>query len=210
LQMWPADVPTAPNASTNNWTSGSAPLPNQIDVKLSPAGQINVRNDAGTVNVLIDIVGYYEPATSSGATGPQGPVGPAGPAGSSVGGIFYGDASDTSDVPANGSPVVVGDASVHFPSAGFVQVTAVVSLTNSGAASADVSCFIDGSAFTSSPSISASIAAGKIGSLTVTSGMAVTAIPTFIMNLKCATSTGNALIRENFTMTGVFSPTRII
>jgi hypothetical protein len=62
LTMWPADVATPPNASTNNWTGGSAPLPNQIDVKLSPIGQIKVRNDAGTVNVLIDIVGYYDPA----------------------------------------------------------------------------------------------------------------------------------------------------
>jgi hypothetical protein len=81
LQIWPADV-AAPNASTNNWAAGQAPSPNKVDVKLSPLGQIKVRNDTGNVNVIIDVVGYYEPASSgSGTAGPAGPVGPVGATG---------------------------------------------------------------------------------------------------------------------------------
>lgn len=38
-------------------------------------------NYAGTVHVIIDINGYYQPSSSIGATGPQGPEGPEGPEG---------------------------------------------------------------------------------------------------------------------------------
>jgi len=40
-----------------------------------------VFNYAGTVHVIIDINGYYQPSSSIGATGPQGPEGPEGPEG---------------------------------------------------------------------------------------------------------------------------------
>jgi hypothetical protein len=59
LTMFPADAPL-PNASNLNWSAGQAPTPNAVTVDLSADGKVNVFNERGTVNVIIDIVGYYE------------------------------------------------------------------------------------------------------------------------------------------------------
>lgn len=64
LTVWPADA-SRPVASSLNWTPASPPTPNKVDVKLSVAGAIDLYNLAGTVNVLSDAVGYYEPEDSS-------------------------------------------------------------------------------------------------------------------------------------------------
>ncbi len=58
LTVWPADAPR-PLASNLNWSAGSGPIANKVDVKLSADGQLRVFNNRGTVNVLADIVGYY-------------------------------------------------------------------------------------------------------------------------------------------------------
>jgi hypothetical protein len=59
LTMFPADA-ALPNASNLNWTAGQAPTPNAVTVDLSADGKVKVFNERGTVNVIIDIVGYYE------------------------------------------------------------------------------------------------------------------------------------------------------
>ncbi|MEM9515040.1 MAG: hypothetical protein AAGA42_09300 [Actinomycetota bacterium] len=59
LRVFPGDLPTAPTVSNLNWMPGDAPTPNKVDVKLSPAGTINIYNQNGTVDVIGDIVGYY-------------------------------------------------------------------------------------------------------------------------------------------------------
>ncbi len=59
LTVFPADQPR-PLASNLNWIGGQPPTPNQVTVKLSATGTIGIYNHAGTVNVLVDIVGYYE------------------------------------------------------------------------------------------------------------------------------------------------------
>ena len=59
-----------PNASTNNWIGGDPPNPNKVDVKVGmydpprpgASPMISVINHAGTVNVILDLVGYYVPA----------------------------------------------------------------------------------------------------------------------------------------------------
>ncbi len=66
LTIFPADAPQ-PNASTNNWVANQAATPNKVDSKLSVDGKIKVYNDAGTVDIIIDIVGYYEPVAPPGA-----------------------------------------------------------------------------------------------------------------------------------------------
>ncbi len=96
LTVFPSDA-ERPLASNLNWIAGNPPLPNQVTVGLSATGGIKIYNRAGTVNVVVDIVGFYQPATASapgepvstpGAPGPQGPQGiqgpqgPQGPAGS--------------------------------------------------------------------------------------------------------------------------------
>ncbi len=89
LTVYPADA-AKPNSSNLNWTATSSPTPNQVTVGLSAGGAINVWNYGGNVDVIIDIVGYYQPSTSgsggaqgpkgdTGATGAQGPAVPPGP-----------------------------------------------------------------------------------------------------------------------------------
>jgi hypothetical protein len=59
MTIWPADQPQ-PNASSLNYSAGQAPFPNAVTVTLSGDGKINVANKNGSVNVIVDIAGYYE------------------------------------------------------------------------------------------------------------------------------------------------------
>ena len=80
LTIFPADV-ARPLASSLNWVAGQAPTPNGVTATLSNDGQMAIYNLAGSVDVLVDIVGYYELAVGTGPEGPQGPEGPPGPKG---------------------------------------------------------------------------------------------------------------------------------
>ncbi len=82
LTVFPADANSRPTASNLNVTSTSPPTPNQVTVALSATGAIAIYNNGGTVNVVVDIVGYYVPSSNgpAGATGPAGPTGPTCPA----------------------------------------------------------------------------------------------------------------------------------
>jgi hypothetical protein len=57
LTVWPSGV-SQPLASDLNWVSG-LPVPNLVVVKLGPDGKINVYNGYGSVDVIIDVVGWY-------------------------------------------------------------------------------------------------------------------------------------------------------
>jgi hypothetical protein len=70
LTVYPADASPRPTASNLNFVAGSPPTPNQVTVGLSAAGAIGVYNLTGTVDVIVDIVGYYQRESSSG--GPSG------------------------------------------------------------------------------------------------------------------------------------------
>jgi hypothetical protein len=59
LTLYPANAPALPQASNLNWTPGAPPTPNKVDVKVSDTGAVKVYNNAGSVNVLADVVGYY-------------------------------------------------------------------------------------------------------------------------------------------------------
>ncbi|MEM9515038.1 MAG: hypothetical protein AAGA42_09290 [Actinomycetota bacterium] len=63
LRVFPADVVEVPTVSNLNWVPGMAPLPNKVDVKLSPDGKVKLYNQNGTVDVVGDIVGYYTSET---------------------------------------------------------------------------------------------------------------------------------------------------
>ena len=58
LSVYPADA-ALPNASNLNWNGGDPPTPNKVDVGLSAAGEVKITNNAGTVHVAADLVGYY-------------------------------------------------------------------------------------------------------------------------------------------------------
>ncbi len=88
LTIFPADAPL-PVISQMNWVPGTAPTPNNVEVKLSATGTLSFYNLTGTVNVIADVMGYYEPAQASlppvapdtGIAGPQGPARAGRPAG---------------------------------------------------------------------------------------------------------------------------------
>jgi len=82
LTVFPPDQPR-PLAASMNWVAGQAPTPNGVVSKLSADGRLGLYNLSGNVDVIIDIVGYYEtgaggaigPAGATGATGAAGPRG---------------------------------------------------------------------------------------------------------------------------------------
>jgi hypothetical protein len=59
LTVYPADV-ARPLASSLNWVAGQGASPNQLNVTLAADGRISLFNNAGFVDVIGDIVGYYE------------------------------------------------------------------------------------------------------------------------------------------------------
>jgi len=59
IRIFPADLVDVPLLSNLNVFAGAPPTPNKVDVKLSADGKIKVYNFKGTVNLVIDIVGYY-------------------------------------------------------------------------------------------------------------------------------------------------------
>jgi hypothetical protein len=59
IRIFPADLIEVPELSNLNVSAGAPPTPNKVDVKLSPDGEIKVYNFNGSVNIVIDIVGYY-------------------------------------------------------------------------------------------------------------------------------------------------------
>jgi type VI protein secretion system component Hcp len=79
LTVWPQGEPR-PLASANNATPGQV-MPNMIFVRLGSTGGISIYNQAGEVNVAVDLVGYTVPTGTTGPQGPQGATGPQGPSG---------------------------------------------------------------------------------------------------------------------------------
>lgn len=84
VTVWPAGDPR-PNASANNAEPGLIAA-NQMIARLGDNGAINVFNQQGSIDLVIDVVGYLSPLEDAldgigGIAGPAGPQGPAGPEG---------------------------------------------------------------------------------------------------------------------------------
>ena len=132
LRMYPAGA-TVPNASVLNMSAGQAPLPNKIDVQLSSSGQVAIYNRFGRIDVIGDVMGYYEGHDHDDRYFTKAEVraivdeavaassGPSGAAGGSIGPTVY--------LPDAGSIVEAASIEVVAPAAGVVEVSA------SGAAS---------------------------------------------------------------------------
>ncbi len=65
LTVWPSG--SEPTASNSNWTTSGQTVANRVIVPVSSNGTINVANFAGTVDVIIDVNGYFS-SNSNGAT----------------------------------------------------------------------------------------------------------------------------------------------
>jgi hypothetical protein len=104
-----------PNTSTINWSSNGA-VANSATVQLHADRSVRIYNSAGTVNVIIDLLGYYAPSpVGNGAAGPAGPTGATGPTGpqglpgTGGGAIAYAFASNTSPETVLADSVVTFD-----------------------------------------------------------------------------------------------------
>ncbi len=104
LTVFPADA-DRPLASSLNWVAGQAPTSNAVTVGLAADGTMAVYNLSGSVDLVIDVVGFFQSALpgSPGPIGPPGVPGPSGPpGGTGSGGAWYGRvfaAASTVDVP---------------------------------------------------------------------------------------------------------------
>ena len=119
LTVFPADV-DRPNASNMNYSAGQAPVANSVTVKLSGDGKVNVFNNQGRVDVIVDVVGYFVPSTSgpagpTGATGPTGPTGATGATGLKGDTGAIGPKGDTGDKGDNGAAGPKGDRGATGP-----------------------------------------------------------------------------------------------
>ena len=163
LTIWP-DEELRPNSSNLNWAPGAA-VANTADVGLSSTGNFTVFNESGTVDIIIDIAGYYEtvvggtgpvgptgaagasgavgPAGAAGAPGAAGPVGPAGPAGTTGAAGPAGPTGADGPAGAAGPAGATGAAGPAGPAGTFGAVnvvTAPLELVIAQNASGVVSC----------------------------------------------------------------------
>lgn len=57
LTVWPGGGP-APTISDLNWVAGET-VPNLVVAKLSSTGQVSVYINAGSADVIVDVIGFY-------------------------------------------------------------------------------------------------------------------------------------------------------
>jgi hypothetical protein len=75
LTVYPAGNPK-PNASNLNFNAGTT-TPNLVTVTLGAGGAVVIYNAAGSVNVLADVEGYFQPPASATPAGEFHPINPA-------------------------------------------------------------------------------------------------------------------------------------
>jgi hypothetical protein len=66
LTIWPTGS-NQPDSSNLNFVATQT-IPNGVLVGVGSGGQINIRNESGTVDVLVDVTGYFDGATPTGPT----------------------------------------------------------------------------------------------------------------------------------------------
>ncbi|MGA1344420.1 MAG: hypothetical protein ACO35E_00420 [Ilumatobacteraceae bacterium] len=69
VTVWPAGS-SRPDASTLNTVASGPATPNFISVGVGDAGEISLYNDAGTVDLIVDLFGTFEGSTPSGDPSP--------------------------------------------------------------------------------------------------------------------------------------------
>ena len=132
LTVYPAGATSVPTASNVNFAVGRT-VPNRVTVRVGTGGQIEVYNHAGTVNVDVDVDGYYTGARGTGSVFvPITPVRVADTRTSSLVGTETSIASNTTEkftlattasgIPADASAVAANFTVVAGDSQGYLTV----------------------------------------------------------------------------------------
>jgi hypothetical protein len=69
LTVWPTGA-TRPTASNLNFSAGQT-VPNRVQVPVGTGGQVSIFNPAGSVDVVVDVGGYFTDNSNPSATGAQ-------------------------------------------------------------------------------------------------------------------------------------------
>lgn len=60
VQVWPRGLPR-PTSSNLNFDAGQT-IPNLVTTRLGPDGKVSIFNASGSVDVIVDVVGYFDPS----------------------------------------------------------------------------------------------------------------------------------------------------
>ena len=63
LSVWPSGV-SQPTSSNLNFAAGQT-IPNLVVIKIGADGKINIANAVGSVHVIVDVVGYFDPTSGA-------------------------------------------------------------------------------------------------------------------------------------------------
>ncbi len=184
LTVFPSGSPQ-PNASNINWKDSGA-VANQLTATIGASRSVDIFNSVGRVDVIIDLAGYYMPASAAGSTGTPGPkgdtgvngdtgatglAGPAGPAGPAGAAGAAGPAGEAGPAGAPGVPGPVG-AKGATGAAGVNGVAVLIQ----GTLASPVTSLPDGGLNWPLPSASSS--ALNLGSSTVANGYYIASMNT--------------------------------
>jgi hypothetical protein len=194
--VYPSDA-ARPLSSNINPVGGEGVKANSGIVGLSAAGAITVYTLNGPTDALMDITGYFLPASA----GPPGPPGAA-----AVGGVEFGSGPADTTLTVNQQATVVASIVVTAPSAGFVVVSASASLLVTANASAR--CTI---------STGTAMAGNRVDQITLLSYSTWSGVQGFAVgagantfNFVCQLdNAGTSVDVWDPTMTAVFSATRL-
>ncbi len=75
LTVYPTGVGARPGVSDLNFAAGAV-TPNLVTVALGSGGEVNIYNSLGTVNVVVDVEGYFVPPLSPTPAGEFHPIAP--------------------------------------------------------------------------------------------------------------------------------------
>ena len=107
VTLYPADS-TLPTASHLNLVPGQPPTPNAVNVDLDTTGEFSIYNLQGNVNIIIDVVGYYDDHTHRSIDLVDEP------------GVASNNEPDNADAPADLDAVL--STEIRVPADGFVVV----------------------------------------------------------------------------------------
>lgn len=221
ISLFPAGA-TLPVASHLNPLPGQGPTPNAVNVDLSAGGEFSIYNLAGSVNVIIDVVGifddhhhddrYYTEGEVDTELSGKADVGDSYTKSESDGRYDNGDADIDSpaDVGLSPTDTVVASVTVDTPTSGYVTVNSG-GFVFDGSTSLVVRCSIEtGTAVDTDHSTNVNIAANGRQPIGTTRGFQINKVFPFspdesTYNLVCDTNTGTTSY-INPHLTAVFTP----